>query len=133
MPVARVAGALKPFRMYPRTIRLLAVPSLVFAAALAGCSSERDDAAHAAQREAFEAKRATHVVVTFSESNRVRVDNERFSPKELADVLKNKGRVYPGRPVLLLVQPGTKPEAATYVRTRAAEAGLGPVEVMVAE
>lgn len=113
------------------TPRIL-LPVAFLAAALSGCGSSSSDAA-AGQRAQLESMRASHVVVEISASNRVRVDMERFSPKELPDVLKNKGRVYRARPVLLIVQKDTHPDAIAFVRNHAAEAGLGSVTVMTAE
>ena len=117
----------------PRSTVPLAAVCFAVAVLATGCSSRTDDRARDNRRADFEAKRATHVVVTISANDRVRVDNERCSPKELTGILKIKGRVHPGRPVLLLVQSETKADAVAFVRKHAAEAGLGPVELMVAE
>ena len=74
---------------------------------------------------------ATHVVITVSTNNRVRLDGSRCTPGELPDLLKEKGAAQPGRPVLLVLQDGVNPDAEIFVRKHAA-AGLGPVEIVLA-
>lgn len=119
-----------------KTPKFPVVPALLACVCLvaAGCSSKKSSSDYEESRRAeFDAKRTTHVVVTISSGDKVRVDNARCSPQELPDVLKSKGRLYAGRPVLLLVQSQTKADAVTFVRKHASAANLGPVEVMIAD
>ena len=128
---------------HPRLLcaALVAIPLV----ASTGCSSSDDDfasefigeapSAQAAApaepmtREDVERLCADHVVVVINRKNKVWLNNRDSSAEELPSALAKLGRAHPRRPVILMMQRGTKAEAATFVRQNAAKAGLGPVEV----
>lgn len=72
---------------------------------------------------------ADHVVVVINRKNRVWLNDETSSPEALPGELRKLGAAHPRRPVILVMQSGTRPDAAAFVKLHAARAGLGRVEL----
>lgn len=118
--------------MSPRILPLglLALISSV-APALTGCSSgDPAPSGEISPREQLRQLERTHAVVAISANNRVKLNGVRVTPEELPAELAALGKKSPGRPVALILQWGVNPDAETFVRTHAAKAGLGPVELI---
>jgi hypothetical protein len=116
--------------MSPRIIPLVLLASISsLAPALTGCSSgESTQPGVVSPIEQLKRLERTHVVVVISANNRVKLNGSRVSPEDLPGELASLGKKQPGRPVALVMQFGTNPDAETFVRTHATKAGLGPVE-----
>ena len=114
------------------TPRIL-IPLFVAALAVSGCSSSNGEGERPTLRERIDQAGRTHVVVIITVRDRVKVDGERVDPDELPAKFAELAKRNPGRPVALLLEPGSKPEAETFVRKHAAKAGLGAVELISPE
>lgn len=129
--------------MFPRfaTLRrlsLLTLGPVALSVGFSGCSSGDDlssDFKSVDERDMREAHRAEFirrskdkVVVVVLKDNRTWLNGSRITPKNLPGKLAELGRRYPGMPVLYACQPGTNPDAASFVERHAREAGLGPVD-----
>lgn len=119
--------------MSPRILPvvLFALVSSV-APVLTGCSSDTpaEMPGTVSPMEKLRALERTHVLVIITANNRVKLNGSRVSPDEIPAEFSALGKKQPGRPVALLMQEGTNPDAADFVRVHAAKAGLGPVELV---
>lgn len=112
--------------------RLLTPLMLVLAAVMAGCSTADKGASAGAptySRDEVRSWSKDHVVILVSRRNAVRLNNESVKPADLPARLAAIGKATPGRPVIVMVQEGGDERAVAFVREKAAEAGLGAVQV----